>query len=111
MMPASACEHCYPCTTPTDPACARSYDCASRSRQIKDHDKGRRKIVSKDFVRYVLKEYAEADMPHGKDPWPAIRERLQPGNLEPATASSTRPVVSDLLQPQTTASPRVGRTT
>jgi hypothetical protein len=66
--------------------------------------------VSKDFVRNVLKEYAEADMPKGNDPWPAIRERLQPGILQPATASSPIPAVSDLLQPQIPASPRVGRT-
>jgi len=35
--------------------------------------------MSKEFVKAVLRDLAEAEMPAEKDPWPAIRERVQAG--------------------------------
>jgi hypothetical protein len=51
--------------------------------------------MSEDFVRAVLKEHAEEGMPRGKDPWPAIKQRVQAA--QPGHAMETLPitVVSD----------------
>jgi hypothetical protein len=49
----------------------------------------RRKNVSENLVRSVLKEYIEGDMPNEKDPWPAIRAKLPPANAESKSATVT----------------------
>jgi len=61
--------------------------------------------VSEDFVRDVLREHAEADMPAEKDPWPAIRDRVQASYSAQQATSSPGHIVSESPQPG------VGRTT
>ncbi len=55
--------------------------------------------MSEDFVRDVLREHAEADMPTGKDPWPAIRERVQASYSAHKAAPSPIHIESESPQP------------
>jgi hypothetical protein len=51
--------------------------------------------MSEDLVRAALREHAEAGMPTGKDPWPAIKQRVQAAQPEHRTETLPITVVSD----------------
>jgi hypothetical protein len=48
--------------------------------------------MSEDFVRDVLREHAEGDMPPVKDPWPAIRDKVQASHSAQQVVSSYEPL-------------------
>ena len=68
--------------------------------------------MSEDFVRDVLREHAEGDMPPVKDPWPAVRDKVQASHLAQKARSSPGPITSQSIGPEvqrTTPSPARSR--
>src|SRR5688572_22242760 len=61
--------------------------------------------MSKEFVKAVLRDIAETEMPAEKDPWPAIKERVQAGYSTQQAAAPT-----SNQQPATSNQPDVRRT-
>jgi hypothetical protein len=61
----------------------------------------------KEFVKAVLRDLAQEEMPAEKDPWPAIRKRVQTGNsaqkaVLPITEGAAAPDQADVRRERPT---------